>query len=128
MTEATIEKAACEKCGAEIRENTSFCYNCGDKYGETAEVTNGAETAAMSEETKSALDDLAERFKIDEDENSERLKQAAAERKKARVAPKRQKEYVWEEETTRSVGGLFAISILILLIVAGIVFVTVYWK
>ena len=31
MTETSTEKTVCEKCGAEAREGTIFCYNCGAK-------------------------------------------------------------------------------------------------
>lgn len=132
MTEATLEKAVCEKCGADVRENTLFCYNCGFHFADAARQANGAEqsamSAAMTDETKSALDDLAAKFKFDEPETTDPFALAAAERRRARVAPKRQKEEVWEENEGRSGGAFFFISLMIFLMVAGVVFITVYWK
>ena len=29
MTETVVEKAVCESCGAEVRDESLFCYNCG---------------------------------------------------------------------------------------------------
>ena len=124
MAETIQEKAVCEKCGADVRENTSFCYNCGHSFSEATSQTNGV----MSDETRSALDDLAAKFKIDEPETADPLALAAAERKRARVAPKRQKDNVWQESEGRSSGAFFVISLMIFLLVAAVVFITVYWK
>jgi predicted amidophosphoribosyltransferase len=128
MAETTLEKAVCEKCGADVRENTSFCYNCGHSFTEAVKPANGAEQAEMSVETRTALDDLAAKFKIEESESNDRLALAAAERKKARVAPKKKKEDVWEGSEGRSGGAFIVISLVIFLIVVAVVFVTVYWK
>lgn len=128
MAETTLEKATCENCGADVRENTQFCYNCGKNFDAAATVTNGTEPAVMSDETRTALDDLAAKFKIDETGSGEKLALAAAERKKARVAPKKPKEVVWEVDNTRSSLFIFCVSLLIFVIVATVVFVTVYWK
>jgi ethanolamine utilization protein EutM len=77
------KKAICAKCGVAVRENTSFCYNCGSPVvkvqGKPATAVNGA-TVETSAETKAALDDLAKKFAIDE-EADEKLAKAAAERK-----------------------------------------------
>ena len=128
MAEATLEKATCENCGADVRENTVFCYNCGKKFAEAANDVNGAETAVMSEEAQTALDDLAARFKIDDAESEDKLALAAAERKKARVAPKKPKEVIWEVEDNRTGMFFFIVSLVIFVLVAAVVFITVYWK
>lgn len=129
MPETAVEKKAiCEKCGVDVRENTMFCYNCGHSFTEAAAETNGTESAGISDEAQTALDDLAARLRIDESESVDRVKLASAERKRARVAPKRPKEEVWEGTEGRSVGALFVISLVIFLLVAAVVFLTVYWK
>jgi len=128
MAETALENAVCEKCGAAVRENTLFCYNCGHNFAESRKQTNGDEAGNISDETKAALDDLAARFKIEEPDPEDKLALAAAERKKARVAPRRNKEDVWTETEGRSGSVLFVISLLIFLMVAAVVFITVYWK
>ena len=128
MPETTLEKATCEKCGADVRENTLFCYHCGNSFAEAAIEPNSAEPPAVSDEAKMALDDLVAKFRIDDDESVDPVKLAAAERKKARVKPKRQREDAWEGTDGRSGSAFFVISFVIFLIVAAIVFVTVYWK
>ncbi len=30
MTETAVEKSACESCGADVRDESVFCYNCGN--------------------------------------------------------------------------------------------------
>ncbi len=34
MPGTLVEKAACETCGTEVRENSTFCYNCGESVVE----------------------------------------------------------------------------------------------
>lgn len=125
MAETTVQKVTCRDCGADIRENTMFCYNCGNSFDRPAAETNGA---VISDEAKTALEDLAVRLKADDDENADKIKLAAVERKKARIKPKRQKETVLETGEGRSAGAFFAISLVIFLIVAAIVFINLYWK
>jgi predicted amidophosphoribosyltransferase len=136
MAETTTENIVCENCGADVRENTVFCYNCGERV--TAEEvdeaphvtadTNGSAKEEMSHETRDALDDLAERLKQDEADSTDKLAAAAAERRKARVSPRKKKEVVWEPADDGP-GILFVlITLLICVISAVIVLLTVYWK
>jgi uncharacterized membrane protein YvbJ len=136
MSETLIEKIVCQECGAEVRENTLFCYSCGARVtsdesvadAHTTADTNGTEKADMSDDTRNALDELAQKLDQDEAENADRLAVAAAERKKARVTPRKKKEFVWEP-VDEAPGLLFVlITLLIVFVVAGIVFLTVYWK
>jgi hypothetical protein len=50
MAETLVEKNVCGECGAEVRPQTAFCYNCGKpvqqideagKIGETSEAWFG---------------------------------------------------------------------------------------
>ena len=93
MTE-TIEKIVCATCGVDIRENTQFCYNCGSKLEVVAPLdTNGA--AVVVDNTKAALDDLADKLS-NGDSEEDKLAKAATERKKARVTHRKRLEYKWE--------------------------------
>ena len=125
MVEAVAEKQVCEECGVDVRENTAFCYNCGAGVGEGL-ASNGA-VAEKSDETKAALDDLAERFKIDEEED-DRLAKAAAERRKARVSNRKSIKYEWQP-TDDSPNLLFiALTIVIAVVAALAVVLTAVWK
>jgi len=93
MTE-TIEKAVCETCGVDVRENTLFCYNCGSKLEVIAPIdTNGS--AVVDYNTKAALDDLADKLSHGSESDDE-LAKAATMRKKARVTQRKRLEYRWE--------------------------------
>jgi len=114
MASVSVEKLECIECGADVREGTAFCYNCGGKLtpvaGEVAEVSVEAQ-----DEGKAAIDDLAARLAEDETK-SEKLVKAAAERRKARSVVRKPKEFVWEpvEDSSRSMVviaiGIFVIS------------------
>lgn len=127
MGGTTLEKTTCESCGADVRENTNFCYNCGKSFA-AAEIheTNGSIPIPMPDGGKAALEDLAKRMASEEAEN-DRLAKAALERKKARVVPKKEKEVAWQQVEPSS-ARLFAISVIIFLLVATIVFFAVYLK
>lgn len=126
MAETIVEKATCENCGADVRENTQFCYNCGKSFVEPA--ANGSAPATVADKARAALEDLAAKLKMDEADNADRLALAAAERKKARVAAKQPKEVVWEEAEGRSGWAFLIISLVIFVVTATVVFFTVYWK
>jgi len=126
MAGTIAEKTTCGNCGSDVRENTSFCYNCGKRYDVEETQANGSTPDEISDEAKTALEDLAAKLKVEETE-SERLALAAAERKKARIAPKKGREVVWEA-VEPSTGRMLTISLIILVLVAAAVFVTVYWK
>ena len=53
-TETVVEKAECPKCGADVRPDTQFCYNCGGPVAEEikneAPVTNGTAISETVEE------------------------------------------------------------------------------
>ena len=128
MAEATLQRVGCENCGVDVRENTHFCYNCGKPYSDAARDLNGLETAALSEETQTALDDLAAKLRTEEADGGDKLAIAAAKRKKARVSSKRSAEVIWEPDNTSSGLFIFIVSLIIFLLVAAVVFFTVYWK
>lgn len=90
-----IEKATCATCDADVRENTQFCYNCGSKLDlDTSLETNGA-VSTSDDNTKAALDDLADKLSHGSESDDE-LATAAAERKKSRVTHRKRLEYKWE--------------------------------
>lgn len=98
----TTEKSVCAKCGVDARENTSYCYNCGAKLAVVAPVeTNGA-AVVVDDNTKAALDDLADKLShVDADEG--KLAKAATERKKARIRHRKGNEFTWEPREDSSV-------------------------
>jgi hypothetical protein len=143
MAETTIEQATCENCGADIRDNTAFCYKCGSRVvaepeAETEQTpeepqhitgeTNGSAEPEISDETRSALDDLAEKLKGDDAENADLLAQASAERKKKRSSLRKKREMVWQAADDGSNLIFILATLFIVLVTAAIVFLLVVWK
>lgn len=135
MPDAVIEKQTCAKCDVEIRENTSFCYNCGSpivaeivgSISIPTEPTGNGVSPAVEVETKAALNDLAERFRVDE-EDDDKLATAAAERRKARIRSRKSIQYVWEPIDEDSGRFFLHLAIAVAAIVAGITYFTVFWR
>ena len=132
MAETIIDRAACENCGADVRDGTTFCYNCGKSVNaessEPAAAVHSSNGSSVSPEGQAALDDLAQRLRIDETTSEEnKLAQAAAERKRARVRS-RQNETVWEAADPGVNVILVAATLLIVVLTAIVVLAAVYWK
>jgi hypothetical protein len=143
MAETIIEQAACENCGADVRDNTLFCYKCGSRVVAEPESeadatpeepqhitgeTNGSAEPEISDETRSALDDLAEKLKGDDAENADLLAQASAERKKKRSSLRKKREMVWQAADDGSNLIFILATLFIVLVTAAIVFLLVVWK
>lgn len=121
----TTEKTVCETCGADVRENTLFCYNCGSKLEVAAPLeTNGA--AAVDDNTKAALDDLADKLSHGSESDDE-LANAATERKKARVMHRKRNEFRWEPREDVSFLAI-AFSALVAFAALIVVILLVVWR
>lgn len=134
MPEAIIEKEICDKCGVDVREGTLFCYNCGERVSQLGSADMPTDPAngnpadnAVDPETRAALDDLAEKFRIDPDED-DRLAKAAEARRKARVRQRKTAQYTWEPIDESPNILLAVITTVIVFSAAAIVLLTVYWK
>jgi rRNA maturation endonuclease Nob1 len=134
MPGTVVDKAICENCGADVRENTLFCYNCGSRVADNEPVVENVvdteiEKPDVDPETAAALEDLSERIKIEppSEEEVKRAK-AAAERKKARINPRKPREVIWEPAEDSPNRILLLTSVLIAVIAAAVVFVTLIWK
>lgn len=42
MAEMVVEKAVCQTCGVEVREESLFCYNCGKSVSDDGPVADAA--------------------------------------------------------------------------------------
>lgn len=139
MPKTVVEKAVCDNCGADIRENTAFCYNCGsalaadieDLPPPPADVEPDAAAEVDAEVSddrgRAALDDLAERLQREEEE-SDKLAKAAAERKRARIRQRQPKEVRWEADDSMPGVPLIIATLLLALIALLVVLFTVYWR
>ncbi|HEX3102025.1 MAG TPA: zinc-ribbon domain-containing protein [Pyrinomonadaceae bacterium] len=124
MPETITEKATCSKCGADVRDGTTFCYSCGNRVAESlspdAEDISGNVTIPIPA-PNSTIDTL----KAGE-EDSDKLARAAEQRRKSRVGLRKPKEYTWEP--TDDPRFILLATLVIFIIALGVVFVTVFWK
>jgi len=126
------KKPVCPECGVPKRPNTLFCYACGSRVAE-GPVTIGAlpepNGSGKDQNTpaRAALDDLADKFKI-EPPDDDKLARAAAERKMARVANRPPKVFQWEEAEESGDRMIVLLAVLIFVIATAVVMLTVVWK
>jgi hypothetical protein len=115
-----MEKQICAACGADVRPQALFCYNCGARVAEAEAVQNGrddaqtlsddigAKTTKLSETDLPIAKPSSDPFEKKEVEPAkrrkpsrqiEKLKTAASMRPKTRVRSfqKKKVEVVWEE-------------------------------
>jgi len=124
MTETITEKATCGKCGADVREGTTFCYSCGNRVAGSpsadVEDIRGNETIPTS-----GPDTTIDSPKTGADD-SDKLARAAEQRRKSRVGLRKPKEYTWEP--TDDPRFILLATLVIVVIALGVVFITVFWK
>ena len=131
MAEAVVEKEPCVKCGAEVREGTTFCYACGGRVAPDGDEDPRTDTD-INANAREALDDLARKLNDDDaavqkKDQGDRIAKAAAERKKARVSKKRGRDFVWQPRFDVPISLLIAVVLIVIGAVIA-VFVTVVWK
>ena len=127
MADAIIEKVVCQKCGAGVRDGTTFCYNCGSSVAglSVADEAEKIETNVDAIEPASTSDGFTETIKLDAPDG-DKLSRAADQRRKSRASLRKPKEYTWEPaDDFRTV---LLIALLIAAIALGVVFVAVFWK
>ena len=119
MAEET-KKAVCEKCGAEVREGTTFCYSCGGQIASAATAT-----LTPTQDPLPGEEPLKTTETLDKTSNT-RLSEAAEQRRKARVSQRKSNEYSWE--ATDDTRLTLLIAVLITVIALAIAFLAVRLK
>ncbi len=110
MAEIVVEKAVCGKCGAAVRDESLFCYNCGGAVAAEPIVEPPTEPVAAT-----AVAELRERPP---------LTSAASLRKHRRAANRQRLEVTWERPDGTPVAfviGTIVLTVgaLVLLLLAG---------
>ena len=113
MIETATEKVVCEKCGADVREGTSFCYNCGSQVAVDPLVE-----PAISEPESAVVE-------TPKPTNAEKFARSAEERRKARIRGRKTVEYSWQ--ATDDPRWLLVFTLIISVIVIFVV-VLALWK
>lgn len=118
MAETAVEIAVCEACGADVRDESIFCYNCGKRV-----VTEISDSKPV-EANPLAADSLRDAAPIVQSPNDTRppLRSAASLRKQRRASNRQPVEVSWEPATrspaayiiTTIVLATFALVLLVL--------------
>ncbi|MBA2737503.1 MAG: zinc ribbon domain-containing protein [Pyrinomonadaceae bacterium] len=151
MAEIIVENQICESCGADVRPQALFCYNCGGSVAgqtEKTENNNGnnkigdrllrddikEEVAEKTQPVESGeVRKIEEKERILKDKKPDvfeeaKLKSAASLRRKAKSFQKKQVEIVWEEPENSSNISLILVALLLTVFAAAIVWLALYLK
>lgn len=111
----------CNNCGAEVRPDTDFCYNCGKPVGSGAKMANISEQL-VAEPRDKGLDALEKALEASRSDSGarEKLESAAAERKRSRGGKRRKIEVVWEPTSPSK--SYFVVALVVLVITLAVVF------
>ena len=116
LSETVVEKAECPKCGADVRPDTQFCYNCGgpvvEEIKSDAPVTNGATISETVDEKKPAPG----------------LRSAREIKRRERVFERRTKEVVWEPVLTTPNTQLIVVAAIVILFTVAVIILAFYLR
>lgn len=146
MAETVVENQICNACGADVRLNALFCYNCGgsvapeivveetdekDKISDVWLREKIAENGNKQVELKESLtvEQIADEPipKPDIQEEAE-LNSAAATQRKSATFQKKTVEVVWQEHENAPNGLFIVVALILTLFAAGILFLAMYLK
>ncbi|MEP6848347.1 MAG: zinc ribbon domain-containing protein [Acidobacteriota bacterium] len=117
MSDVLVEDKTCGKCGAEVRSDTQFCYNCGESM-ESIGVSSPA--SSVSEK----IDDANGSHQI----GGTQLRSAASLRRKGRDRERKPVEVFWEPAENRANLPLIIGTVLFVVFAAAVVFSALYYR
>ena len=116
LSETVLEKVECPKCGADIRPDTQFCYNCGGQVVEAIEnKTHSANRERISESN-------------DEKRPAPGLRSAREIKRRERIFERRTKEVVWEPVLTTPNTQLIVVAVIIILFTVAVIILAFYLR
>jgi uncharacterized OB-fold protein len=115
LSETVLEGTECAKCGADVRPDTQFCYNCGGPVQEN--VTDGdASTNGAVTET------------VDEKIPAPGLRSAREIKRRERVFERRTKEVIWEPVLTTPNTQLIVVAAIVILFTVAMIVLAFYLR
>jgi hypothetical protein len=113
MPKTAVETAVCDICGAEVRDGSVFCYNCGGSVVK-AEDTEPIPTPA--EPIVAVAEPVANGRVTKVETDSKQRQGERSERRKVRVANREPAEIVWQQREGMS--WAFVITSVVFVIIA----------
>ena len=123
MAEAILETEKCDECGVDVRDGTTFCYNCGARVVPEESTTDGVIKAT----DESVVDDPDVPDKDQSPDETEKLAAAATKRKSARVSHRKAAEYVWEPTAGDGARRTLLVAVLIGVFALAVVVLMLDW-
>jgi hypothetical protein len=127
MSETIVDEPVCPACGAEVRDGSMFCYNCGSAVaGEGAETEQAAEISAIPEPSITPNGEGTKKEILPGSLSG--LQTAASMRRRAKPSRSKPREMVWVPRD-ESVGLQFvAATIAFIVFAVVIVILALYFK
>src|SRR4051812_49059205 len=114
LSETVVEKVECPKCGADVRPDTQFCYNCGGPVAKEivndVPSTNGGAISKTDDEKRPAPG----------------LRSAREIKRRERVFERRTKEVVWEPVLTTPNTQLIVVAMIVILFTVAVIILAFY--
>ena len=98
MPETVLTTEACTACGSDVRDESVFCYNCGERVRDDEPVP----------ETKTAVEKIESRT-----DSRPPLRSAASLRKQRRAYNRQPVEITWERPSRDPIGFIIATIVLV---------------
>jgi hypothetical protein len=114
LSETVVEKTECPKCGADIRPDSQFCYNCG------GQIEAELEPATSSNGDEWVTDPLAEK------RPAPGLKTAREIKRRERVFQRRVKEVAWEPADIEPNVQLIIVTVIAVVFTLAVVMIALY--
>lgn len=119
MPKTAVEEAICDICGAEVRDGSLFCYNCGGSVSKTGEL----EAIPAPAEPIVAADDKPTNGRKGYD--TERRRSDRNGKRKVRAANRQPVEIVWQPREGNSLA--FVIVSLVFFVIAVVVIIAAFY-
>lgn len=141
MTETSVKNPTCRHCGADVRPDTQFCYNCGGAIAPEAESVLKEENAVNSllrENTVESVNgdsskqtnklDIADVTGKPIEKPEVELKSAASMRRKAKVFQPKKVEVIWEEHENAPNARYILVAVMLTIFAAVILYLATILK
>ena len=122
MPKTAVETAVCDVCGAEVRDGSLFCYNCGGSFSKAespVEIPIPAQPIAEPREPK------ANGLTPPVPYEPAKRKAETSDRRKVRAANRQPAEIVWQPR--EGVSWVFVIASLVFVFIALVVVIAAFY-
>lgn len=143
MSDVVVEERTCGTCGAAVRPDTQFCYNCGGSLSlDTSGQPDGQSDKAVEDVVQpiqmpmEPLDGYAEGLVSTNGETATpatvagepKLRSAASLRRRAKASERKPVEIVWEPAENGANARFIAATVIFLIFAAFVVALALYFR